>query len=275
MKWLLKITQWKRLHMIDNSCLLVSNVLYHQLVDTIWNHNQLLGMSYFHGRGTYAFEHVWIVHVEVLIGCDGAYSIIAKSLQLKDAKIFPIAVVRGFTSYQSSHDFGNSFRRLRVKNAVFGIIPINNKLVHWFNGMLCSPEGKLIYIEPLFEDISDSKWMVCYWLEEIPIRWLFPGSQVHKRLGTWFCERIPWRGDWYCEALRPWFTKRLPYSLPASMALADWSVLQWHDHRCRRRNACDGAIPWPRRFCMHGRCYCSGKMSNTRNASGGGCSQRA
>lgn len=81
--------------------------------------------------------------VKVLIGCDGSDSIVAKSLQLKDPKLFPITVVRGFTSYQSPHSFGTHFLLIRCKHITFGRIPVNDKLVHWFIGLANPAGGKL------------------------------------------------------------------------------------------------------------------------------------
>ncbi|XP_042382123.1 monooxygenase 1-like [Zingiber officinale] len=81
-----------------------------------------------------------IIKAKVLIGCDGSDSIIAKSLQLKEPKVFPMAAVRGFTTYQSPHSFGTYFFRIRYKSITFGRIPINDKLVHWFIG-LANPAG--------------------------------------------------------------------------------------------------------------------------------------
>ncbi|EHA8590049.1 monooxygenase 1-like [Cocos nucifera] len=51
--------------------------------------------------------------MQVLIGCDGSNSVVAKSLGLQAPKIFPISVVRGFTSYSDGHSFDSHFIRLR------------------------------------------------------------------------------------------------------------------------------------------------------------------
>ena len=78
--------------------------------------------------------------LQVLIGCDGSNSVIAKSLELQAPKVCPISAVRGFTSYSYGHSFDSHFIRLRGDGVAFGRLPIDEKLVHWFVGRLC-PQG--------------------------------------------------------------------------------------------------------------------------------------
>ena len=79
--------------------------------------------------------------LQVLIGCDGSNSVVAKSLGLQDPKIFPISVVRGFTSYSDGHSFDSHFFRLRGDGVVLGRLPIDEKVVYWFVGWLRPSQG--------------------------------------------------------------------------------------------------------------------------------------
>lgn len=73
---------------------------------------------------------------KVLIGCDGANSIIGKFLNLKPIKAFSLSGIRGFTNYTSGHTFPREFVRIRRKEgSLCGRIPINAKLVYWFTAL--------------------------------------------------------------------------------------------------------------------------------------------
>ncbi|XP_038989537.1 monooxygenase 1-like isoform X2 [Phoenix dactylifera] len=76
------------------------------------------------------------IKAKVLIGCDGSNSIVAKSLGLQAPKVFPISVVRGFTSYSDGHSFDSHFIRLRGDGVLLGRLPVDEKLVYWFVGRL-------------------------------------------------------------------------------------------------------------------------------------------
>ncbi|XP_059631050.1 monooxygenase 1-like [Cornus florida] len=72
------------------------------------------------------------VMAKVLIGCDGARSVVADFLGLKPAKIFTVWEVRGFTHYPNGHSFTHEFVRMRRGNILVGIVPINDETVFWF-----------------------------------------------------------------------------------------------------------------------------------------------
>nr|XP_010930384.1 monooxygenase 1 [Elaeis guineensis] len=73
-----------------------------------------------------------IIKAKVLIGCDGSNSIISKSLGLKPPKSLTNCVIRGLTNYPNGHNIGNYFLRHLEGCMIFGRIPIDNNLVHWF-----------------------------------------------------------------------------------------------------------------------------------------------
>jgi len=79
--------------------------------------------------------------LQVLIGCDGSNSVVAKSLGLESPKLFPMYSVRGFTNYPTGHLYGSNGFRLREDQVSFGRIPVDDKLVYWFVGWRGTPKG--------------------------------------------------------------------------------------------------------------------------------------
>uniref|UniRef100_A0A7N0U402 FAD-binding domain-containing protein n=1 Tax=Kalanchoe fedtschenkoi TaxID=63787 RepID=A0A7N0U402_KALFE len=73
------------------------------------------------------------IKAKILIGCDGANSVVAKFLKLRPVKAFSLSAIRGFTNYPTGHNFPSEFLRIRGKDgALCGRIPVNDKLVYWF-----------------------------------------------------------------------------------------------------------------------------------------------
>ncbi|KAJ3679741.1 hypothetical protein LUZ60_017752 [Juncus effusus] len=84
------------------------------------------------------------IKAKVLIGCDGSYSIISKSLNLTPPKFFPMWITRGITTYPEGHDFENHFLRMVTPNgAYFGCQPIDNKTIHFFVAHSDDPAGDM------------------------------------------------------------------------------------------------------------------------------------
>lgn len=70
---------------------------------------------------------------QILIGCEGANSAVAKFLELSPLKLFPMWSVRGLTNYPQGHGFAHEFARMRAaNNVIIGRIPIDQQLVYWF-----------------------------------------------------------------------------------------------------------------------------------------------
>ncbi|KAI8022280.1 Monooxygenase 1 [Camellia lanceoleosa] len=69
---------------------------------------------------------------QVVIGCDGVNSTVAKFLGMKSTRLFSTCVVRGFTRYPSGHKFHNAFIVLSKGNVQLGRMSVNGKLVYWF-----------------------------------------------------------------------------------------------------------------------------------------------
>ncbi|XP_057469924.1 monooxygenase 1-like isoform X3 [Actinidia eriantha] len=77
---------------------------------------------------------------KVLIGCDGAKSVVADFLGIKPTKEFASSAVRGLTNHPNGHGFAHEFVRMRKNNILIGRIPIDDKIVYWFVGLRLTPE---------------------------------------------------------------------------------------------------------------------------------------
>ncbi|KAM3695330.1 hypothetical protein ACJW31_07G123800 [Castanea mollissima] len=84
------------------------------------------------------------IKAKVLIGCDGANSVVADFLGLKPLKFFSLSEVRGYTEYPSGHDFKNEYAQVRGDHGMIGMIPIDNKLVYWFVTHKANPKDQVI-----------------------------------------------------------------------------------------------------------------------------------
>ncbi|XP_075674462.1 monooxygenase 1-like [Castanea sativa] len=80
------------------------------------------------------------IKATVLIGCDGANSVVAGFLGLKTVKFLSLSQVRGFTKYPSGHDFKNEIVQVIGGHSKIGRIPIDNKLVYWFATLKMNPK---------------------------------------------------------------------------------------------------------------------------------------
>ncbi|XP_016435030.1 monooxygenase 1-like [Nicotiana tabacum] len=72
------------------------------------------------------------IGAKILIGCDGSRSVVSSFLGVKPTKTLRVAAIRGLTSYPNGHSFPLEFVRLISGHTKFGILPITDKLVHWF-----------------------------------------------------------------------------------------------------------------------------------------------
>ncbi|GAV71998.1 FAD_binding_3 domain-containing protein [Cephalotus follicularis] len=82
-----------------------------------------------------------VIKSRVLIGCEGAHSVVADYLELTPPKLFSIWAVSGFTNYPSGHEFPIEFLPVRGEPLVMGRIPIDHKLAYWFLALVGPPEG--------------------------------------------------------------------------------------------------------------------------------------
>ncbi|KAG2263349.1 hypothetical protein Bca52824_070428 [Brassica carinata] len=72
------------------------------------------------------------IKAKVLIGCDGANSIVSDYLRLGPKKAFACRAVRGFTDYPNGHGFPHELLRMKTGNVLVGRLPLNHNHVFWF-----------------------------------------------------------------------------------------------------------------------------------------------
>ncbi|KAH7833409.1 hypothetical protein Vadar_006097 [Vaccinium darrowii] len=69
---------------------------------------------------------------KILIGCDGAHSVVADFLELKPTKEFGLSVTRGLTHYSNGHSVPHEIVRVTKNDVVIGRAPIDDKSAYWF-----------------------------------------------------------------------------------------------------------------------------------------------
>nr|CAB3491688.1 unnamed protein product [Digitaria exilis] len=72
---------------------------------------------------------------QVLIGCDGANSVVAKFLGLSMPVQLPCLDILGLTRYPQGHPFGSEYLNILGKGYAFGQIPITENIVHFYVNM--------------------------------------------------------------------------------------------------------------------------------------------
>ncbi|CAA7057584.1 unnamed protein product [Microthlaspi erraticum] len=73
-----------------------------------------------------------MIKAKVLIGCDGANSVVSDYLRLGPKKAFACRAVRGFTDYPNGHGFPKELLRMKVGNVLVGRLPLTDNHVFWF-----------------------------------------------------------------------------------------------------------------------------------------------
>lgn len=71
------------------------------------------------------------IRAKVLIGCDGANSVVAKFLGLKPVRFLPLWAARGLTTFPEGHSFRNKFLNLVGKGMTFRLVPIDDKTIYF------------------------------------------------------------------------------------------------------------------------------------------------
>ncbi|KAJ8769986.1 hypothetical protein K2173_009068 [Erythroxylum novogranatense] len=78
------------------------------------------------------FQDGSLLRAKVVIGCDGANSIVAEYLGLKAPKLLSMCSTLGFTNYPDGHGLDNESIIIRKGGVSVGRIPMDDKLVYWF-----------------------------------------------------------------------------------------------------------------------------------------------
>lgn len=96
---------------------------------------------------TSCFNSYWAVFLQqIVLGCDGANSVVADFLKLKAPKLLSACVVRGFTNYPSGHGLALEFIRQKKGQVLLGRAPVDDKLVFWFVVLPAYPKGAIFYM---------------------------------------------------------------------------------------------------------------------------------
>lgn len=81
---------------------------------------------------TVNLEEGAVIRAKVLIGCDGAHSIVARSLGLQAPSLSGRSGIRGLATYPEGHKFGLKMLRFMGEHLGAGVVPCNEKDVFWF-----------------------------------------------------------------------------------------------------------------------------------------------
>ncbi|KAG8472614.1 hypothetical protein CXB51_034410 [Gossypium anomalum] len=73
-----------------------------------------------------------LIKSNIVIGCDGVNSIIAKFVGVNSPKLFSRCATRGFRYYEGGHSFGDKFHFYSSNDVTLGQLPVTDKLVYWF-----------------------------------------------------------------------------------------------------------------------------------------------
>ncbi|GAV77235.1 FAD_binding_3 domain-containing protein [Cephalotus follicularis] len=73
-----------------------------------------------------------ILKTKVLIGCDGVNSVVAKYLGFKKPALTGRFSIRGYAHFSEGHDFGSKFLLFCGKGVRCGLLPCDDKKMHWF-----------------------------------------------------------------------------------------------------------------------------------------------
>ncbi|XP_010440252.1 PREDICTED: uncharacterized protein LOC104723571 [Camelina sativa] len=104
-----------------------------------------------------------MIKAKVLIGCDGANSVVSDYLNLGPKKAFSSRAVRGFTTYPNGHGFPQELLRIKKGNILIGRLPLNENQLFWFLVHMQDNDQKvkdqesianlcLKWVDELFED---------------------------------------------------------------------------------------------------------------------------
>ncbi|KAJ0025950.1 hypothetical protein Pint_07409 [Pistacia integerrima] len=85
------------------------------------------------------------IKAKVLIGCDGANSVVADFLELKPKKLHSSCGVRGFTYFPNGHGFAPEFVQTIRDNTMLGLAPVTDNLAFCFVNHQWHPQGMHLY----------------------------------------------------------------------------------------------------------------------------------
>ena len=93
------------------------------------------------------FDCKW--HAQVLIGCDGINSVVAKYLGFEKAVFTGRSAIRGYANFEGGHGFGPKFRQFVGKSVRSGFLPCDDENVYWFMTWTTSGKGDYVRLTQL------------------------------------------------------------------------------------------------------------------------------
>ncbi|KAJ0085220.1 hypothetical protein Patl1_07452 [Pistacia atlantica] len=88
------------------------------------------------------------IKAKVLIGCDGANSVVADFLDLKPKKLHSSCGVRGFTYFPNGHGFAPEFVQTIRDNTMLGLAPVTDNLAFCFVNHQWHPQDLKAFKDP-------------------------------------------------------------------------------------------------------------------------------
>ncbi|CAM6127155.1 unnamed protein product [Calypogeia fissa] len=77
-------------------------------------------------------ENGSVISTKILVGCDGANSVVAKWMGLPPTRYVGQIGIRGVAEYSNGHDFGDSIVQYLGSGSRCGIFPFSDSKVYWF-----------------------------------------------------------------------------------------------------------------------------------------------
>jgi 2-polyprenyl-6-methoxyphenol hydroxylase-like FAD-dependent oxidoreductase len=84
------------------------------------------------------------IYLQVLVGCDGINSVVAKWLGLATPSYSGRSAARGFAHYPDGHGFDPKFLQFIGNGFRSGMLPCNDNDVYWFFTWTPSENGELL-----------------------------------------------------------------------------------------------------------------------------------
>ena len=79
--------------------------------------------------------------VQVLVGCDGARSVVATSIGIPEPQSVGQLAIRGLAEFKSGHNFEPIADQIIGQGVRAGLVPVSKTKVYWFVLFKDSPSG--------------------------------------------------------------------------------------------------------------------------------------
>ena len=90
---------------------------------------------------------------QVLVGCDGARSVVASWMGLPEPQPVGQTAIRGLSEFKSGHDFEPRVEQIIGQGVRAGLVPVTKNKVYWFVVFNTTPSGTKIPAFPQLDII--------------------------------------------------------------------------------------------------------------------------